>query len=124
MREVKARKRAEGVRLVATDSDWSVGQGPEVRGPGEAILMTITGRRGVIDELSGPGVAVLANRACNAREDLRGASGWDALLTPDLPARSHDLTSPKRSATSSNAARKRRSGMPQARSFGGRKLGQ
>jgi uncharacterized protein (TIGR03083 family) len=59
----KPRDRAEGVRLVATDVDWSAGQGPEVRGPGEAILMTIAGRPGVIDELSGPGVAVLANRA-------------------------------------------------------------
>ena len=59
----KPRDRAEGVRLVATDVDWSAGQGPEVRGPGEAILMTIAGRHGVIDELSGPGVAVLANRA-------------------------------------------------------------
>jgi uncharacterized protein (TIGR03083 family) len=56
------RKRAAGVRLVATDLDWSAGDGPEVQGTGEAILMTTTGRAGVIDELSGPGVDVLARQ--------------------------------------------------------------
>jgi hypothetical protein len=32
-----------------------------VGGPGEAILMAITGRDGVIDELSGPGVQELTS---------------------------------------------------------------
>lgn len=44
-----------GVRVVATDLDWTAGVGPEVRGPGEAILMAMAGRRGVAQELSGPG---------------------------------------------------------------------
>src|SRR5437879_3379228 len=35
---------ARGVRLVATDLDWSYGRGPEARGTGEALLMTIAGR--------------------------------------------------------------------------------
>ena len=36
--------RVRGVRLVATDIDWSFGRGPEVRGPAEALLMTVAGR--------------------------------------------------------------------------------
>ena len=34
-------KRAHDLRLVATDIGWTGGTGPEVRGPGEAILMAI-----------------------------------------------------------------------------------
>lgn len=51
-----------GVRLVATDLDWSVGRGPEARGPAETVLMTLAGRRGVARELSGPGRDVLVRR--------------------------------------------------------------
>jgi uncharacterized protein (TIGR03083 family) len=51
-----------GLRLVAEDVDWSVGSGPEVRGPGEAILLAIAGRNASVDELSGPGVAALRPR--------------------------------------------------------------
>jgi len=50
-------RRARGVRLVATDTDWSAGRGPEVRGTGEALLLAMTGRLStVIDELQGPGL--------------------------------------------------------------------
>jgi uncharacterized protein (TIGR03083 family) len=51
-----------GLRMVAEDVDWSTGSGPEVRGPGEAILLAIAGRNATIDELSGPGVATLRPR--------------------------------------------------------------
>ena len=51
-------KRAHDLRLVATDIGWTGGTGPEVRGPGEAILMAINGRD-VGDELEGPGLEVL-----------------------------------------------------------------
>jgi hypothetical protein len=54
--------RARGVRLVATDVDWSAGKGPEVHGQGEALLMAMAGRRGVVAELSGPGQPKLAQR--------------------------------------------------------------
>ena len=54
--------RTRGLRLVATAVDWSAGSGPEVRGPGEALLMAIAGRRGVVDELAGEGQPVLAAR--------------------------------------------------------------
>jgi hypothetical protein len=33
-----------------------------VRGPGESLLMAISGRRGVVDELTGPGQPTLAAR--------------------------------------------------------------
>ena len=54
--------RARGVRLVASDLDWSHGRGPEVRGPGEALLMAMAGRRAALDDLDGPGKAKLAQR--------------------------------------------------------------
>jgi uncharacterized protein (TIGR03083 family) len=54
--------RVRGVRLVATDIDWSSGRGPEVRGTGEALLMAVAGRSAVAEELSGPGAERLARR--------------------------------------------------------------
>lgn len=54
--------RARGLRLVATDLNWSAGRGPVVAGPGEPLLLAIAGRRGVVTELSGPGQPILAAR--------------------------------------------------------------
>jgi uncharacterized protein (TIGR03083 family) len=51
-----------GVRAVATDVDWATGRGPEARGTGEAVLMTLAGRRGAARELTGPGAARLVQR--------------------------------------------------------------
>jgi uncharacterized protein (TIGR03083 family) len=53
-----ARKRARGLRLVATDVDWSWGAGQGVRGPAEAILLAINGRA-VVDDLEGDGAETL-----------------------------------------------------------------
>ncbi len=53
---------ARGVRLVASDLDWSWGKGAEARGPAEAILMILAGRRSVADELTGPGASTLQER--------------------------------------------------------------
>lgn len=40
-----ARKRFRGVRLIATDAEWSSGTGPEeIRGPVEDLLLLATGR--------------------------------------------------------------------------------
>ncbi|HEU0192525.1 MAG TPA: maleylpyruvate isomerase family mycothiol-dependent enzyme [Mycobacterium sp.] len=55
-------RRVRGLRLIATDFDWVAGHGPEVRGPGEALLLCIAGRRGVVDELEGPGQPALRTR--------------------------------------------------------------
>ncbi|UXA17644.1 maleylpyruvate isomerase family mycothiol-dependent enzyme [Mycobacterium sp. SMC-4] len=53
-------RRTRGVRLVATDLDWSAGRGPDVAGPGEALLLTMTGRIAAVrDELTGEGVAAV-----------------------------------------------------------------
>lgn len=51
-----------GVRVVATDLDWRFGVGPEARGTGEAVLLTLTARPGAARELDGPGAATLVGR--------------------------------------------------------------
>ncbi|NIK60365.1 maleylpyruvate isomerase family mycothiol-dependent enzyme [Kribbella shirazensis] len=48
-----------GLRLTATDIDWSVGDGPELRGPVLALLLLLTGRRDVLPQLDGPGAQTL-----------------------------------------------------------------
>ena len=56
-----ARRRLRGLRLTATDVDWSAGQGDEVRGPIQDLLLLLTGRTAVVlPRLSGPGTARLA----------------------------------------------------------------
>ena len=56
------RKRLAGLRLVATDQDWSWGAGEEVRGPSEAVAMAVAGRPVALDDLAGDGVQVLRGR--------------------------------------------------------------
>lgn len=59
----RARRRLEGLRLSATDADWSVGAGPEVSGPILALLLLLTGRTGAAaPQLAGPGLAQLGAR--------------------------------------------------------------
>ena len=57
-----AGRRIRGLALRATDVDWTHGSGPEVTGPGEALLMAMTGRPAALDDLEGPGKATLAQR--------------------------------------------------------------
>lgn len=57
-----AKKNAKGLTLNATDIDWTSGEGPEVSGPGEALLMAFAGRPDALDELTGPGLATLRQR--------------------------------------------------------------
>ena len=57
-----AGRRIRGLQLRATDIDWAHGDGPEVRGPGEALLMAMSGRRAALGDLTGPGHATLAAR--------------------------------------------------------------
>lgn len=52
-----AARRFAGVRFVATDIDLELGDGPQVRGPVAAIVLTLTGRTALRDTLTGPGVA-------------------------------------------------------------------
>jgi hypothetical protein len=55
-------RKVAGFRLTATDTPWSVGEGPEVRGPMAAILLVCAGRLAALPELSGDGAAALAAR--------------------------------------------------------------
>jgi uncharacterized protein (TIGR03083 family) len=59
---VGAKKRVAGLRLVAEDVDWTHGDGPEVSGTGEAILLAASGRPVVLPELEGDGVDVVRAR--------------------------------------------------------------
>ena len=59
---VKAKQRATGLRLVASDVDWSWGDGAEVKGSGEALLLAISGRPVAFPELGGEGVDTLRER--------------------------------------------------------------
>lgn len=54
--------RARGVRLVATDIDWTAGTGPAVSGTGEALLMAMAARPAALADLDGPGVGAIAAR--------------------------------------------------------------
>ena len=57
-----SRRRTKDLRLVATDIGWSAGNGPEIRGPAEAIFMATNGRRTAIADLCGDGRELLAYR--------------------------------------------------------------
>jgi uncharacterized protein (TIGR03083 family) len=57
-----AKKRVAGLHLEATDIDWSTGSGPDVRGPAEALVMSMSGRRVALADLTGDGVDMLASR--------------------------------------------------------------
>ncbi|ATL31456.1 maleylpyruvate isomerase family mycothiol-dependent enzyme [Streptomyces formicae] len=58
-----AKKRLRGVRLVATDADWSTGAGPaEARGPAGDLLLVVTGRRAGLAAVTGAGAERLAER--------------------------------------------------------------
>ena len=59
---VGTKKRIAGLRLVATDVDWSHGTGPEVTGPALPMVMAMTGRAAGLDELGGEGLATLRRR--------------------------------------------------------------
>jgi uncharacterized protein (TIGR03083 family) len=48
-----ARRRLAGHRLVATDADWSAGEGTEISGPIEALVMLLAGRTATIPRLTG-----------------------------------------------------------------------
>jgi uncharacterized protein (TIGR03083 family) len=57
-----AGRRIRGLRLRAIDVDWAHGNGPEVTGPGEALLMAMSGRPAAVADLAGPGLDTLAAR--------------------------------------------------------------
>ena len=62
-----ARRRYSGYRFVATDADWSAGQGAEVTGPISSILLLLTGRTAGLARLSGPGADTLQTAGTGMR---------------------------------------------------------
>ncbi len=54
--------RTAGLRFDATDLGWTSGAGATVVGPGEAIMLAVTGRTVALDDLTGDGVTVLRTR--------------------------------------------------------------
>ena len=59
---VKSKQRMDGLRWTATDVEWTFGDGPEVTGPAEALILLASGRPAPIDEARGDGVATLKER--------------------------------------------------------------
>jgi len=63
------KRRITGLRLSAIDSDWSVGDGPEVEGPLESLILAMGGRSDPLSELSGEGLPALRSRVA---QTIRG----------------------------------------------------
>ena len=59
---VGGKKRIEGLRLVATDTGWSHGTGPEVKGPAMSLILAMTGRAAGTDDLAGDGAPTMRGR--------------------------------------------------------------
>ena len=54
--------RLRGLRLVADDVVWARGDGLELRGPVESLLLVSTGRPAGLAELDGPGLELAESR--------------------------------------------------------------
>jgi uncharacterized protein (TIGR03083 family) len=61
-----------GLRFVATDVDWSAGDGAEVRGPLLSIVLLLTGRPAGLAELDGAGTALLGRQLSVRGADAGG----------------------------------------------------
>jgi uncharacterized protein (TIGR03083 family) len=59
---VGAKRRIAGLRLVASDVDWTHGDGPTVEGGALSMLLAMTGRPEGLEDLSGDGLEALAQR--------------------------------------------------------------
>src|ERR1700685_3693109 len=55
---IGAKRRIAGLRLRATDAEWAHGDGPEVAGSLDALVLAMTGRKGAYSDLRGEGGAV------------------------------------------------------------------
>ena len=54
-----AKKHLQGLKVTATDVEWTHGEGPEVRGPAEAIVLAALGRDVALADLEGDGLSRL-----------------------------------------------------------------
>ena len=56
----RARRRLAGLTLTATDTEWTVGSGPEISGSALSLLLLLTGRTSTVRrELAGAGLETL-----------------------------------------------------------------
>jgi uncharacterized protein (TIGR03083 family) len=58
--------RLRGISLRGIDIDRSWGKGAEVRGPAAALMMAVSGRSALLDNLDGPGLPLLRKRLVSA----------------------------------------------------------
>jgi uncharacterized protein (TIGR03083 family) len=56
------KQRSAGLRLRATDIDWTAGDGPEVSGPAASLILAMSGRKPAMSDLTGDGVETLRSR--------------------------------------------------------------
>jgi uncharacterized protein (TIGR03083 family) len=59
---IKAKQRIAGLRMSATDCNWSAGDGPVVEGPLTSLILVIAGRIAPLEDLSGEGKKTLMAR--------------------------------------------------------------
>ena len=59
---LQAKKRIAGLRMSATDLDWSAGDGPSVEGPLASLILVMAGRKAALEDLSGEGAQTLQTR--------------------------------------------------------------
>jgi uncharacterized protein (TIGR03083 family) len=57
-----AKRNLRGLRLTATDTKWTVGDGAEISGPIDALLLLVSGRTASLPRLTGDGVPHLTAR--------------------------------------------------------------
>jgi uncharacterized protein (TIGR03083 family) len=57
-----AKRRLRHLRLSATDTGWTRGDGPDVHGPMPALLLLLTGRSAALSQLEGAGLSELSKR--------------------------------------------------------------
>jgi hypothetical protein len=59
---IQTKKRIAGLRISATDSEWSTGDGPSVEGPLASLILVMAGRKAPLEDLSGEGAQILHAR--------------------------------------------------------------
>jgi uncharacterized protein (TIGR03083 family) len=59
---IRAKQRIAGLRMSATDWDWSAGDGPTVEGPLASLILAMAGRKAALEDLSGEGTHTLQAR--------------------------------------------------------------
>ena len=70
-----AKRRLKGLRLAATDVDWAVGSGEEVRATISDLLLLLTGRPAAPGRLAGPGLRALTSQLAHDAAAPRAGGG-------------------------------------------------